>query len=98
MILKMIENEQNRIANDLVLIGGGHSHLILIMQFSKNTIQGTRITLISDEMDIPYSGMIPGFIEGTYSWRESHIDLYKLTQRLNIRFINSKVVKISSKK
>ena len=93
----MIENEQNRIANDLVLIGGGHSHLILIMQFSKKTIQGTRITLISDEMDIPYSGMIPGFIEGTYSWRESHIDLYKLTQRLNIRFINSKVVKISSK-
>ena len=73
----MNENEQNPITNDLVLIGGGHSHLILIMQFSKKPIQGTRITLISDEMDIPYSGMIPGFIEGTYSWRESHIDLYK---------------------
>ena len=43
-----------------------------------------------------YSGMIPGFIEGVYSWRESHIDLYKLSLRLNIRFIHSKVINISS--
>ena len=93
----MFKNEENPITNDLVLIGGGHSHLILIMQFSKQIIEGTRITLISDEIDIPYSGMIPGFIEGKYSWRESHIDLFKLAQRLNIRFILSKVIKISSK-
>ncbi|MDC1022998.1 selenide, water dikinase SelD [Alphaproteobacteria bacterium] len=92
----MIENEEKPITNDLILVGGGHSHLILIMQFSKKIIEGTRITLISNEIDIPYSGMIPGFIEGTYSWRDSHIDLYKLASRLNIRFIHSKVIKISS--
>ena len=96
MILKMIENEDIPITNDLVLVGGGHSHIILMMELSKKPIQGNRITLVSNEIDTPYSGMIPGFIEGVYSWRESHIDLYKLSLRLNIRFIHSKVINISS--
>ena len=92
----MIENEDIPITNDLVLVGGGHSHIILMMELSKKPIQGNRITLVSNEIDTPYSGMIPGFIEGVYSWRESHIDLYKLSLRLNIRFIHSKVINISS--
>ena len=73
----MINNEEIPITNDLVLIGGGHSHLSVIMELSKKPLKGNRITLISNEIDTPYSGMIPGFIEGIYSWRESHIDLYK---------------------
>jgi len=92
----MIEKEDIPITNDLVLVGGGHSHIVLMMELSKKPIQGNRITLVSNEIDTPYSGMIPGFIEGVYSWRESHIDLYKLSLRLNIRFIHSKVINISS--
>ncbi len=92
----MINNEYIPITNDLVLIGGGHSHLSVIMELSKKPLKGNRITLISNEIDTPYSGMIPGFIEGIYSWRESHIDLYKLCTKLNIRFIHSEVTKISA--
>ncbi len=92
----MINNEYIPITNDLVLIGGGHSHLSVIMELSKKPLKGNRITLISNEIDTPYSGMIPGFIEGIYSWRESHIDLYKLCIKLNIRFIHSEVTKISA--
>ena len=85
------------IKNDLVLVGGGHAHLILLMKFAKKPILGTRITLVSNELDTPYSGMIPGYIEGEYSWRESHIDLYKFAERLNIRFIHSEVINVSGK-
>ena len=92
----MINNEEIPITNDLVLIGGGHSHLSVIMELSKKPLKGNRITLISNEIDTPYSGMIPGFIEGIYSWRESHIDLYKLCIKLNIRFIHAEVTKISA--
>ncbi len=92
----MINNEYIPITNDLVLIGGGHSHLSVIMELSKKPLKGNRITLISNEIDTPYSGMIPGFIEGIYSWRESHIDLYKLCIKLNIRFIHAEVTKISA--
>ena len=92
----MINKEEIPITNDLVLIGGGHSHLSVIMELSKKPLKGNRITLISNEIDTPYSGMIPGFIEGIYSWRESHIDLYKLCIKLNIRFIHAEVTKISA--
>ena len=92
----MNDNEDIPIINDLVLIGGGHSHLSVIMELSKKPLKGNRITLISNEIDTPYSGMIPGFIEGIYSWRESHIDLYKLCLKLGVRFIHSEVTKISA--
>ena len=92
----MFKQKEIPINNDLVLIGGGHSHIMLIMELSKRPIEGTRITLISNEIDTPYSGMIPGFIEGMYTWRETHIDLYKLCFKLNIRFIHSEVLEISA--
>ena len=92
----MIKQQEIPINNDLVLIGGGHSHIMLMMELSQKPIQGNRITLISKEIDTPYSGMIPGFIEGIYTWRETHIDLYKLCFKLNIRFIHSEVLEISA--
>ena len=93
---KMIETEEIPIKNDLILIGGGHAHLSVLMKLSKNPIDGNRITLISNEIDTPYSGMIPGYIEGIYSWRDSHIDLYRLCLKLNVRFIHAAVEKISA--
>ncbi len=92
----MIKQEEIPINNDLVLIGGGHSHIMLIMELSKKPIRGNRITLISNEIDTPYSGMTPGYIEGIYTWRETHIDLYKLCFKLDIRFIHSEVLEISA--
>ncbi len=92
----MFNQEEIPINNDLVLIGGGHSHIMLIMELSKKPIRGNRITLISNEIDTPYSGMTPGFIEGIYTWRETHIDLYKLCFKLDIRFIHSEVLEISA--
>lgn len=92
----MIQIEEIPITNDLVLIGGGHSHLSVLMKLSKRPINGNRITLITNEIDTPYSGMIPGYIEGIYSWRDSHIDLYRLCLKLNVRFIHAEVERVSA--
>ena len=91
----MFKPENTLIKNDLILVGGGHSHLMLMMNYAKKPIHGIRITLISNELDTPYSGMIPGYIEGIYSWRQTNIDLFKLSMKLNIRFIHSEVINIS---
>ena len=92
----MIQIEEIPITNDLVLIGGGHSHLSVLMKLAKRPINGNRITLITNEIDTPYSGMIPGYIEGIYSWRDSHIDLYRLCLKLNVRFIHAEVERVSA--
>jgi len=64
----------------LVLIGGGHSHAIALKEWQKNQIPNVKLTLITNVLQTPYSGMLPGYIAGFYRFEETHIDLRKLTQ------------------
>ena len=95
---KMNNSSKKQIEKDLVLIGGGHSHLNVLKSFSMDKIDGLRITLISDVYETPYSGMLPGFVENHYSLDEIQIDLYKICYHGNFRFINCKVNKIDGNK
>lgn len=75
-----------RIMKDLVLIGGGHSHAIALREFAKTPLPGIRITLISDVLQTPYSGMLPGYLAGFYTFEEAHIDLRPLANLAEAEF------------
>lgn len=62
----------------LVLIGGGHSHAIVLKQWGMNPLPGVNLTLITDVIKTPYSGMLPGHISGFYDYDQCHIDLCTL--------------------
>ena len=64
----------------LVLIGGGHSHAIALKEWQKNPIPNVKLTLITNVLQTPYSGMLPGYLAGFYRFEETHIDLKKLAQ------------------
>ena len=93
----MIKSKDNIVKKDLVLVGAGHSHTEVIKYLGKLNLSGLRITLISKSHYCTYSGMVPGFIEGQYSWSEINIDIVKLSFRNNVRLILNEVVKISGK-
>jgi selenide, water dikinase len=63
---------------DLLLVGGGHSHALALRMLGMRPMPGVRVTLVSDVSYAPYSGMLPGHVAGFYSWEEMHIDLRRL--------------------
>ncbi|KAJ1435620.1 hypothetical protein B484DRAFT_445977 [Ochromonadaceae sp. CCMP2298] len=81
---------------DLVLIGGGHAHVHVMKMFGMNRIPGLRITLISKDMESPYSGMVPGYVAGYYTSEESHIDLAKLSSFAGIRMFHVEVTSLDT--
>ena len=82
------------VEKDIVLIGGGHAHLAVIKAFAMRPEPGVRLTVISEDMRTPYSGMLPGLIRGEYTADESYIDLNQLTRWGRIDFICDKAVNI----
>jgi len=79
------------IARELVLVGGGHSHVIFLRMLGMNPVPGLKATLISPDTRTPYSGMLPGLIAGHYHEDEVYIDLVPLCRFAGVDFIQSEV-------
>jgi selenide,water dikinase len=84
--------EQAPLQQDLVLVGGGHAHALVLRRLAMQPVAGLRMTLISPAPFTPYSGMLPGLLAGHYRFEETHIDLARLCQWAGVRFFIDEVV------
>ncbi|EKF75585.1 hypothetical protein A11A3_01902 [Alcanivorax hongdengensis A-11-3] len=86
-----MKNPDNGAERDLLLVGGGHSHALILRMLAMKPIAGVRLTLISPDSLTAYSGMLPGLVAGHYSLEDTHIDLRRLCQTCGCRFVRASV-------
>ncbi|MDZ4136322.1 MAG: FAD-dependent oxidoreductase, partial [Paracoccaceae bacterium] len=82
------------LTQDLVLIGGGHAHALVLRMWGMEPLPGVRLTVINPGPVAPYTGMLPGHIAGHYTRAEMMIDLVTLARFAGARVILDRVVGI----
>lgn len=72
---------------NVVLVGGGHAHALVLREWAMNPVAGARVTVINPQPTAPYTGMLPGYVAGHYTRDELDIDLVSLSRFANARLI-----------
>ncbi|WP_439139065.1 selenide, water dikinase SelD [Roseicyclus sp.] len=75
------------IVKELVLVGGGHTHALVLKRWGMAPVPGVRVTLINPGPSAPYTGMLPGHIAGHYGREDLEIDLVRLARFAGARLI-----------
>jgi selenide,water dikinase len=79
---------------DLVFVGGGHAHALVLRAWGMDPMPGARLTVINPGPTAPYTGMLPGHVAGHYARDDLEIDLVRLCRHANARFIQDYAVGI----
>ncbi|WP_445251471.1 MULTISPECIES: FAD-dependent oxidoreductase [unclassified Microcoleus] len=66
--------------------------------FGIKPLSGVRLTLISDVLHAPYSGMLPGHVAGFYDYDQCHIDLRSLAEFAGCQILVDRAIAIDLNK
>ena len=75
------------IRRELVLVGGGHTHIQILRSLAMQPAPGARVTLVVDRPVAIYSGMVPGLVAGLYDNHDLELDVRPLARRAGVRVI-----------
>ncbi|MGH1417332.1 MAG: FAD-dependent oxidoreductase [Hyphomicrobiaceae bacterium] len=80
----------------LVLVGGGHAQVFVLRAFAITPHPDVDVTLITKDVQAPYSGMLPGFVAGHYTFDDCHIDLNRLAKLAGANLIHAPATAIDT--
>ena len=80
----------------LLLIGGGHAHAQVLLDWLHSPVADVNLTLVSPTPLAAYSGMVPGWLAGDYRHDEICIDLVALCRSAGAHFIQAEVTALDA--
>lgn len=82
----------------LVLIGGGHAHMVTLAKIQTIVDKGYDVTVIQPSDHHYYSGMGPGMLGGTYHPDDIRFATRKVVEKQGGNFVSGKVTSIDPEK
>ena len=76
----------------LVLIGAGHAHAQVLKDWITLPVPGTELVVVSPAALAPYSGMVPGWLAGSYRFDEICIDFAALASAAGAQLVIDELV------
>lgn len=71
----------------VVLVGAGHAHAQVLLAWRDAPLPDVELVVVSPYALAPYSGMVPGWLAGTYRFDEIVIDFPGLCRRAGARWV-----------
>lgn len=75
----------------LVLVGAGHSHALVLRSLALAPLAGVDLTVVSPQALAPYSGMLPGWLAGHYAFDDIVVDFERLCAAAGARWIEGEI-------
>ena len=82
----------------LVLVGGGHAHMVTLENIGRFVEKGYKVTVIAPSFHHYYSGMGPGMLGNTYAPEAIRFDTKHVVTSLGGIFVKDRVVRIDPDK
>lgn len=80
----------------LVLVGGGHAHMTVMLNLADFVARGHRVTLVSPSPYHYYSGMGPGLLGGTYRPQQVRFHVRNMVEKRGAAFVEDRVTLIDA--
>jgi NADH dehydrogenase FAD-containing subunit len=78
----------------LVLVGGGHAHMVTLANLHRFTERGHRVTVVGPSPHHYYSGMGPGMLAGTYAPEEIRFATRRVVEKRGATFVLGAVERV----
>lgn len=75
----------------LVLAGAGHAHALVLRDLALVPLADVELTVVSPQPLAPYSGMVPGWLAGRYTFDDIVVDVPHLCAAAGARWIEADV-------
>lgn len=82
----------------LILAGAGHAHAQVLQDWADAPLPGVEVVVVSPHALAPYSGMVPGWLAGTYAFDEIVIDFIALCRQAGARWVSAAVDRLDTER